>query len=159
MVRDYAHLLRNDVAYAQKAERIVSLTRDPIEIIAPSIETLRTRVRTSERVALQAPCTLQHGLRIRGDVETRLTGLGAEMCPVGEAHMCCGSAGTYSLLQGTISRELRTRKLDALQKRSPQVILSANIGCIAHLQGGTATPVRHWIEWLDAALTSGGSMR
>ena len=71
--------------------------------------------------------------------------------------MCCGSAGTYSLLQGTISRELRARKLDALQKRSPQVILSANIGCIAHLQGGTATPVRHWIEWLDEALTSRAS--
>ncbi|HXR91461.1 MAG TPA: glycolate oxidase subunit GlcF [Steroidobacteraceae bacterium] len=153
MIRDYAHLLRNDAAYAQKASRIVSLTRDPVEIVAPAIETLRARVRTSQRVAFQAPCTLQHGLRIRGDVESLLVGLGAELCPVGEAHMCCGSAGTYSLLQGTISRELRARKLDALQKRSPQVILSANIGCIAHLQGGTATPVRHWIEWLDEALT------
>jgi glycolate oxidase iron-sulfur subunit len=155
MVKDYAHLLRNDAAYAHKARRIVSLTRDPIEIIAPSIGMLRDRVQTSERVAFQAPCTLQHGLKIRGDIESLLAGLGAELCPVAEAHMCCGSAGTYSLLQGTISRELRARKLDALQRRSPRVILSANIGCIAHLQGGTATPVRHWIEWLDAALTAG----
>jgi glycolate oxidase iron-sulfur subunit len=153
MVKDYAHLLRNDAAYAQKARRIVSLTRDPVEMVAPAIATLRACVRTSERVAFQSPCTLQHGLKIRGDVETLLTGLGAELCPAGEAHMCCGSAGTYSLLQGKISRELRARKLDTLLKQSPRVILSANIGCIAHLQGGTATPVRHWIEWLDEALT------
>jgi glycolate oxidase iron-sulfur subunit len=159
MVKDYAHLLRNDSAYAQKARRIVSLTRDPIEIIAPSVDTLRTRVRTSQRIAFQAPCTLQHGLKIRGEVESLLMGLGSELCPVGESHMCCGSAGTYSLLQGQISHELRARKLDALQKRSPQVILSANIGCIAHLQGGTATPVRHWIEWLDEALTASGSAK
>jgi glycolate oxidase iron-sulfur subunit len=159
LLRDYAHLLRNDSAYAEKARRIVSLTRDPVEIIAPSIEALRARVRTSERVAFQAPCTLQHGLKIRGEVENLLMGLGAELCPVGEAHMCCGSAGTYSLLQGSISRELRTRKLAALERQSPRVILSANIGCIAHLQGGTATPVRHWLEWLDERLSEAGPAR
>lgn len=156
MVREYAHLLRNDASYAEKARRIVSMTRDPVEIVAPAIATLRARVQSSQRVAFQAPCTLQHGLKIRGEVESLLAGLGAELCPVAEAHMCCGSAGTYSLLQGKISRELRARKLDALQTRSPEVILSANIGCIAHLQGGTTTPVRHWIEWLDQALTDAG---
>jgi glycolate oxidase iron-sulfur subunit len=152
MVRDYAHLLREDAAYADKARRIVSLTRDPVEILAPAVELLRRKIRTSQRVVFQAPCTLQHGLKIRGEVESLLASLGAELSAVTEPHMCCGSAGTYSLLQGPISRELRTRKLDALLERSPQVILSANIGCIAHLQGGTAAPVRHWIEWVDAAL-------
>lgn len=154
MVKDYAHLLRDDAEYAEKARRVVSMTRDPIELVA--IDKLQARVRTSQRVAFQAPCTLQHGLKIRGDVESLLTALGAELMPVGEPHMCCGSAGTYSLLQGTIARELRARKLEALEKAAPQVILSANIGCIAHLQGGTATPVRHWIEWLDEQLTAPG---
>jgi len=154
MVRDYAHLLRNDAGYAEKARRVVGMTRDPVELMA--IDPLRARARTSQRVAFQAPCTLQHGLKIRGDVESLLTALGAEVTPVAEPHMCCGSAGTYSLLQGTIARELRARKLEALMKPAPQVILSANIGCIAHLQGGTAMPVRHWIEWLDEQLTAPG---
>jgi glycolate oxidase iron-sulfur subunit len=152
MVRQYAHLLRNDTRYAPKAHRIVSMTRDPIELVLPARERLAARLSTSQRVAFQAPCTLQHGLRIRGAVESLLTGLGAEVVPVAESHMCCGSAGTYSLLQGSISRELRSRKLQTLLHRSPEVILSANIGCIAHLQGGTPTPVRHWIEWLDETL-------
>jgi glycolate oxidase iron-sulfur subunit len=152
MVRDYGHLLRNDPAYAEKARRVADLTRDPVEVIAPSIETLRQKIQTSQRAVFQAPCTLQHGLKIRGEVERLLATLGVELSPVAESHLCCGSAGTYSLLQGSISRELRTRKLTGLLERSPQVILSANIGCIAHLQGGTATPVRHWIEWVDAAL-------
>ncbi len=154
MVRDYAHLLRSDAEYCEKARRIVAMTRDPIELIAP--DKLPARVRTYQRVAFQAPCTLQHGLKIRGDVESLLTALGAELVPTEEPHMCCGSAGTYSLLQGTISRELRTRKLEALLKPAPEVILSANIGCIAHLQGGTSTPVRHWIEWLDERLSAPG---
>jgi glycolate oxidase iron-sulfur subunit len=152
MVREYVHLLRNDPAYAGKAKRIVSVTRDPVELIAPAVETLRSRIRTSQRVAFQAPCTLQHGLKIRGEVESLLMALGAELVPVAEPHLCCGSAGSYSLLQASISRDLRTRKLGALLERAPQMILSANIGCIAHLQGGTEVPVRHWLEWLDAAL-------
>jgi glycolate oxidase iron-sulfur subunit len=152
MVADYAHLLRNDVTYAEKARHIVGLTRDPVEVIAASIDALQEKVRTSQRVVFHSPCTLQHGLKIRGEVERLLAALGAELTPVAEAHMCCGSAGTYSLLQEPISRELRTRKLNALLERSPEVILSANIGCIAHLQSGTHAPVRHWIEWLDAAL-------
>jgi glycolate oxidase iron-sulfur subunit len=156
MVREYAHLLREDAAYAEKARRIVSLTRDPVEVIAPCLTALQSKLQStsSQRVVFHAPCTLQHGLRIRGDVENLLTGLGAELLPVPDSHMCCGSAGPYSLLQTDIAGELRARKLKALLDRSPRVILSANIGCIAHLQAGTDVPVRHWIEWLDAALTA-----
>jgi glycolate oxidase iron-sulfur subunit len=157
MIRDYGHLLRNDATYAEKARRISALARDPVEVIAPAVELLRQKIRTSERVVFQAPCTLQHGLKIRGEVERLLATLGAELSPVAESHLCCGSAGTYSLLQGPISRELRSRKLSALLERSPQVILSANIGCIAHLQGGTPTPVRHWIEWVDGTLRAATS--
>ena len=156
MVRDYAHLLRNDAAYAHKAQRIVSLTRDPVELIAPAVDTLRGKIRTSQRLAFQAPCTLQHALKIRGAVESVLMALGAELVPVAEPHLCCGSAGTYSLLQSRISQQLRARKLGALLERSPQAILSANIGCIAHLQGGTQVPVRHWLEWLDERLAHPG---
>ncbi len=156
-VRQYGHLLRHDSAYAQKAQRIVDLTRDPVEFLSGSLTALKTRSkpRNSPRVAFHAPCTLQHGLKIRGEVERLLTELGAELVPVAESHLCCGSAGTYSLLQIGISTALRERKLEHLLSRSPQVILSANIGCIAHLQAGTPTPVRHWIEWIDEALNTG----
>jgi len=103
-------------------------------------------------VAFHPPCTLQHGLRIRGKVESLLTSLGAELVPVRDAHICCGSAGTYSLLQPHLSQALRAQKLQALLEQGPEQVLSANIGCISHLQGGTRTPVRHWIEWVDEAL-------
>jgi glycolate oxidase iron-sulfur subunit len=110
----------------------------------------------SQRVAFHPPCTLQHGLQIRGKVEALLQALGAELVPVRDAHLCCGSAGTYSLLQPGLSRTLRTQKLEALLENQPQVVLSANIGCIAHLQSATRTPVRHWIEWVDEALSQIG---
>jgi glycolate oxidase iron-sulfur subunit len=101
------------------------------------------------KVAFQSPCTLQHGQQIRGRVEVLLAKAGYEVTPVNDAHLCCGSAGTYSLLQPAIATELRSRKLAALQAPSPEVIATANIGCLSHLQGGTATPVRHWIELVD----------
>jgi glycolate oxidase iron-sulfur subunit len=146
MVKDYAHLLREDPAYAAKAKRIVALTQDVAEFLAGCTVPAAPR---AQRVAFHPPCTLQHGLKIRGQVEALLRSLGAELVPVRDAHLCCGSAGTYSILQSGLSQELRERKLDALQEEAPEVILSANIGCIAHLQGGTDTPVRHWVEWLD----------
>jgi glycolate oxidase iron-sulfur subunit len=146
MVKDYAHLLRDDAAYAAKAQRIVELTQDICEFMTTCPISAPPR---PQRVAFHPPCTLQHGLKIRGQVEALLKSLGAELVPVRDAHLCCGSAGTYSILQTELSQELRTRKLAALQEAMPEVILSANIGCIAHLQGGTGTPVRHWIEWVD----------
>jgi len=146
MVKDYAHLLRDDTAYAARARRIVALTQDISEFLASNPVTAPPR---TQKVAFHPPCTLQHGLKIRGQVEALLKSLGAELVPVRDAHLCCGSAGTYSILQSELSKDLRTRKLAALQEAAPEVILSANIGCIAHLQGGTGTPVRHWIEWVD----------
>jgi glycolate oxidase iron-sulfur subunit len=109
-----------------------------------------------DRVVFHPPCTLQHGQQVRGEVERLLGSLGVEVGPVADSHLCCGSAGTYSVLQPALAGELRSRKLAALQASAPAMILSANIGCISHLQSGTGTPVRHWIEWLDEAITPTG---
>ena len=148
-VRDYGHLLANDAQYRGKAERISSMTRDLSEVIdARALPAGRNR----GTVAFHSPCTLQHGQQIRGKVEALLTRVGYELVPVRDAHLCCGSAGTYSLLQPAIAGELRARKLAALEEGAPQAIATANIGCLAHLQQPTATPVRHWIELVDAAL-------
>ena len=106
----------------------------------------------NRRIAFHPPCTLQHGQKLKGEVEVLLAAWGAEILPVPDSHLCCGSAGTYSVLQPGLSRQLRDRKLDALQSGKPDVILSANMGCLAHLQSGTATPTMHWIEWLDERL-------
>jgi glycolate oxidase iron-sulfur subunit len=144
-VKEYGHLLAQDPAYAEKAQRISSLARDPSEVITPEL----VRPGRGGKVAFQSPCTLQHGQQIRGRVEALLSRAGYELTPVNDAHLCCGSAGTYSLTQPAISTELRSRKLAALQAGAPATIATANIGCLTHLQGGTATPVRHWIELLD----------
>ncbi|MBS0515656.1 MAG: glycolate oxidase subunit GlcF [Proteobacteria bacterium] len=157
MVKDYAHLLRADPDYADKARRIVAATRDLAEFLPPLLQPLGARrqlalPQTLRRVALHPPCTLQHAQKISGAVENALTALGAELAPVDEAHLCCGSAGTYSILQAEFSQRLRDRKLDNLQRHRPAMILSANIGCLAHLEGAAQVPVRHWIEWVDAVL-------
>jgi len=151
MVKEYGYLLRNDPQYAQKAERITALTRDLAEILPERVEPLKARMkqRAKDRVAFHPPCTLQHGQKIRGVVEGMLHAFGAEVLPFGESHLCCGSAGTYSVLQPDLAYRLRDRKLGNLQAPKPDVILSANVGCISHLQSGTETPVEHWIEWLD----------
>jgi len=143
-VKDYAHLLAHDPQYADKAARISSLTRDLCEVL-----TAEMIPAGEERgsVAFQSPCTLQHGQQLRGKVEALLTKAGYALVPVADAHLCCGSAGTYSLLHPAISQELRGRKLASLG--TPDAIATANIGCLTHLQGGTARPVRHWIELLD----------
>ena len=148
-VREYGHLLREDPRYRDKARRISRLTRDLSEVI--EAEAL-PRASGAGRVAFHSPCTLQHGQQLRGKVEPLLARLGFELAPVEDAHLCCGSAGTYSLLQPALSGELRERKLRALQQAGPARIATANIGCLAHLQGGTATPVQHWIELVDEAL-------
>jgi len=143
-VREYAHFLAHDPQYAAKAARISALTRDLCEVLTAEMISAG-----EERgsVAFQSPCTLQHGQQLRGKVEALLTKAGYALVPVADAHLCCGSAGTYSLLQPAISQELRSRKLASLG--TPDVIATANIGCLTHLQGGTERPVRHWIELLD----------
>ena len=157
MVKDYAHLLRDDPAYAQKAHRVVALTRDLAEYLPALLQPLAARrpaalPESFRRVAFHPPCTLQHALKIRGTVEALLAAFGAELVPVQESHLCCGSAGTYSILQPELSGRLRERKLDSLQRERPAMILSANIGCLSQLEGAAAVPVRHWIEWIDTLL-------
>jgi glycolate oxidase iron-sulfur subunit len=148
-IKDYAHLLALDQNYRGKAERVSELTRDLSEVIRPADLPEGTN---RGRVAFQSPCSLQHGQQIRGKVEALLARVGYELTPVRDAHLCCGSAGTYSLLQPEIANELRARKLATLDEGAPQVIATANIGCLAHLQAASATPIRHWIELIDEAL-------
>jgi len=145
-VKEYGHLLAQDPAYRDKAARISAMTRDLCEVITPEMV---APSRDRGTVAFQSPCTLQHGQQLRGRVEALLAKAGYTPTPVNDAHLCCGSAGTYSLLQPEISAELRSRKLGALEAGRPNAIATANIGCMAHLQGGTTTPVRHWIELID----------
>ncbi|MGJ7486337.1 glycolate oxidase subunit GlcF [Variovorax sp. LT2P21] len=155
-VRDYGHLFKDDPAYALKAKRISDLTRDLSELLPDLVPTLKPRVRAPAGVvAYHPPCTLQHGQKLRGGVEVNLRALGFDMqVAKNEAHLCCGSAGTYSVLQPALAYPLRDRKLEHLNQLQPTTIVSANIGCITHLQSGSDTPVRHWIELLDAALTA-----
>ena len=154
MVKDYGHALRGDPAYADRAARISGLTRDLSELLPELAGSLRGRVKPQPgRLAFHPPCTLQHGQQLRGGVEQHLADLGFDIRTAGnEAHLCCGSAGTYSVLQPAIATELRDRKLGNLAALSPATIVSANIGCITHLQTGTTTPVRHWVEVLDESL-------
>jgi glycolate oxidase iron-sulfur subunit len=155
MLREYGHLLRDDPLYAAKAARVSALVRDLAELLPSQIPLLRASLRTitPQRVAFHPPCSLQHGQRIRGAVESMLAALGAQLLPVADSHLCCGSAGTYFLLQPDISRSLRDAKVAALSAAAPEVILSANLGCITQIAGGTGIPVQHWIEWLDARLS------
>jgi glycolate oxidase iron-sulfur subunit len=144
-VREYGEYLAHDAQYRDKAVRVSSLTKDLSEILPA--EKLRPEKRGT--VAFQSPCTLQHGQKIRGRVEQILEKAGYELVPVDDGHLCCGSAGTYSLLHPAIALDLRGRKLASLQAHAPGVIATANIGCLAHLQGAAERPVRHWIELLD----------
>jgi glycolate oxidase iron-sulfur subunit len=152
MVAEYGHLLRDDPAYAKKAARIADLARDPVEIVGDewrAVAPLLAMDTGARRVAFQSPCSLQHGLKLKGRVEEILRAMGDELVPVADAHLCCGSAGTYSILQPEISDRLRRDKLAALHANRPAIIATANIGCQMHLASGTSRPVRHWIELLD----------
>ena len=156
-VREYDHLLQHDEAYAAKAARIAALTRDVSEVIAAEKPRLLELLAGSKplprsKIAFHAPCSLQHGQQIRGVVEELLAAAGYDLTPVADSHLCCGSAGTYSILQPEIATRLRDNKLAALCAGMPQAVATANIGCLAHLQGGTELPVRHWIELLDQRL-------
>lgn len=153
-VKEYGHLLAHDPDYAAKAGRISMLTRDLSEIMPAFEEELAQAMRgkITERVAFHPPCTLQHGQQIRGKVEGVLRAAGVDVVLCADSHLCCGSAGTYSVLHPQIAHELRDRKLANLEATGAKEIVSANIGCMTHLQSGTETPVTHWIELVDRAL-------
>ena len=158
MVKDYGHLLRHDAAYAAKAKRIAEMTRDISEVIGAEIEAIRGRLaaaKTAEKIAFHSPCSLQHGQKVNGVVESILRDAGFALTAVPDAHLCCGSAGTYSILKPGISRQLLRNKVRALQSGKPERIATANIGCLAHIESGAAKPVRHWIELLDEKMVSG----
>ncbi|WP_406623607.1 glycolate oxidase subunit GlcF [Acidovorax sp. SDU_ACID1] len=157
-VKEYGHILRGDPQYAEKAARISALTRDLSELLPDLVEPLRARVKPAAApFAYHPPCTLQHGQKLRGGVERHMQALGFTLRTARtESHLCCGSAGTYSVLNPVLSHQLRDRKLGALGEAfadaPPAAILSANMGCITHLQSGTGLPVKHWVEVLDEAL-------
>jgi glycolate oxidase iron-sulfur subunit len=160
-VLEYAHLLQDDPDYALMAARVVLATRDVSEVVAaeaaaltPLLEACPPLAGDERLLAFQSPCSLQHGLKIRGTVESLLVAAGYTLTAVADAHLCCGSAGTYSVLQPALSKRLQANKLAALTAGGPAAIASANVGCMGHLQGATDLPVRHWIELLDARLSS-----
>ena len=157
MVKEYGHLLAHDPAYAARARRVSAMTRDLSELVIeePTLPGALLRANgaaQSKKIAYHPPCTLQHGQQVRGHAEKILTDAGFQLTPVAESHLCCGSAGAYSVLNPEIAGELKKRKLDHLEAGKPDLICSANIGCLTHLQSGTATPVRHWVEVIDEVL-------
>lgn len=152
-VIEYGHLLKDDPKYAAKAEKITHLSKDLVEVLAQE-DLSRLTVKASKTLAFHCPCTLQHALKLNGAVEAVLRQVGFSLTPVANAHLCCGSAGTYSVTQPELSRQLRDNKLDALERGKPDMIATANIGCQTHLNGAGRTPVRHWIEILEDAIAS-----
>jgi len=150
-IKDYGHLLASDPVYADKAKKVSALALDLVEVLRNEpLEQLG--IHASQRLAFHCPCTLQHGQKLGGAVEALLMQLGFNLTSVPDGHLCCGSAGTYSLTQPALSRQLRDNKLNALESGHPEVIVTANIGCQSHLDGAGRTPVRHWIELVEAAL-------
>ncbi|MFM2399214.1 MAG: hypothetical protein RL341_1371 [Pseudomonadota bacterium] len=180
-VREYGHHLKHDPAYATKAQRVSELTQDVGEYLAQFADALAQKIAAKTRphptplphagegdpslalpqagegvaAVFHPPCTLQHWQQLKGVTEGLLANCGVQLKPFNESHLCCGSAGAYSVLQPEIATQLRDRKLGNLQAAKPDVILSANIGCLTHLQSGTDTPVIHWIEWVDRQLSAG----
>jgi glycolate oxidase iron-sulfur subunit len=148
MIKDYGHLMRNDTEYAQKAERISALTRDISEVIAKE-DLSPLEIKPAGKIAFHPPCTLQHGQQLSGTVETILTKAGFELLPIADRHLCCGSAGTYSILQPELANQLKANKLRNLQTDKPDIIATANIGCQEHLRTDSKVPVVHWIELIE----------
>jgi glycolate oxidase iron-sulfur subunit len=149
-IKDYGHLLNSDPAYAEKAKTVSALAKDLVEVLRNEpLE--RLGIHNAQRLAFHCPCTLQHAQKLGGAVETLLERLGFNLTFVPDGHLCCGSAGTYSLTQPELARQLRDNKMNALESGYPEVIVTANIGCQSHLDGAGRTPVRHWIELVDAA--------
>jgi glycolate oxidase iron-sulfur subunit len=158
MVKEYGHLLQRDPQYAAKAARVSALAMDLSEVVAAQRGLITPLVGSGgagKRVAFHSPCSLQHGLRINGVVEAILRDAGFTLTAVPDGHQCCGSAGTYSILNPEVSSRLRENRVSALESGAPAVIATANIGCLAHIAGGASVPVRHWIEVLDEAMAKG----
>ncbi|MGI9320714.1 MAG: glycolate oxidase subunit GlcF [Thiogranum sp.] len=147
MLKDYQHLLQGDMHYAERAKRISAMTQDLSEVLSRE-DLSELRPQKPKRVAFHSPCSLQHAQKLDGVVESLLQQTGFTLVPVHDAHLCCGSAGTYSILQADLSARLRNDKLDCLQEKSPELIATANIGCLLHLQAKADIPVIHWIELL-----------
>jgi glycolate oxidase iron-sulfur subunit len=153
-VKEYGQLLKHDPAYAARAGKISGLTQDISEILSrEDLSPLSAGATPAMKVAFHAPCSLQHGQRLNGVVEKILRGAGLTLVAVPDAHLCCGSAGTYSILQQELAQRLLRNKVGALESGGPDVIATANIGCLAHIQSGTRLPVRHWIEVLDTSVS------
>lgn len=150
-IKEYGHLLSTDPAYADKARRVSALAKDLVEVLRDE-QLERLGVKSDQSIAFHCPCTLQHAQKLGGAVEAVLSSLGFNLTAVPEGHLCCGSAGTYSMTQPGLSLQLRDNKLNALESGKPDVIATANIGCQTHLGGAGRTPVRHWIELVEAAL-------
>ena len=168
LVKEYGHHLAQDPEYAEKAARVSALSKDISEIIhaerdqleiliasslSPLTSSLAAASAAKPRVAFHSPCSLQHGLKIRGMVEAILVNAGFELTMVPEAHLCCGSAGTYSILEPELSQRLLRNKVEALESGEPALIATANIGCLTHIQSGTDVSVKHWINILDERLS------
>ena len=155
MLTDYGHLLRADPVYAPRAARVSALARDLSEVVLSEKQSVldalsrQPAAKSMIKIAFQSPCTLQHALKVRGPVETLLDAAGYALTPVPDSHLCCGSAGTYSILQPELSARLLQAKVAALEQGQPEVIATANIGCQTHIRTGTTLPVRHWIELLE----------
>ncbi|XTI73097.1 glycolate oxidase subunit GlcF [Acidithiobacillus sp. AC3] len=152
MVKEYGQALQHDPAYAEKARRVAELARDPGEWLLEGGFEFPSIVPAQRKVAFHSPCSLQHAQRLSGKIETLLQHVGYDLVPVADAHLCCGSAGSYSLLQPELARELRERKLSCLEAKAPDCIATANVGCQLHLQQEADVPVRHWLELLADAL-------
>ena len=150
-IKDYATLFEDNLAYAEKAKTISEMTLDLSELVAAEIDQQNIKIDTPRRVAFHTPCTMQHGMGLKGVVEGLLEKVGYQVCDVADAHLCCGSAGTYSMLQPKLSTQLRHNKQAALTIDSPELIATANIGCQLHIANGAEMPVRHWVELLNEA--------
>jgi glycolate oxidase iron-sulfur subunit len=164
MLGDYGRLLQDEPRYAARAARISASARDITQLVSAQSGELARALRTSaparlpgaaRRVAFQAPCSLQHALQLPGVVEPLLLAAGFTLTAVTDRQRCCGSAGTYSILQPQLSQQLLRAKVEALEAGAPEVIATANIGCLHHIRSATRVPVRHWVELLAERLVGG----
>ena len=149
LIKDYGELLRDDPVYAEKAARVAALAKDPGEVLTGLDLSALGQPGAGQRIAYHAPCTQQHGQQLKQLVEPLLIRLGFQLTPVADAHLCCGSAGTYSITQPALADQLRRNKVQALEAAGPELIATANVGCQLHLDAGSALPVVHWLELID----------